>query len=85
MCKGVTNNFERLKRDIQEYTIKEFAEFLMLCGHRGPDWYTDKVCESCRKQNNGCPTKGNGCVYGDDYLTDVIKYLEMEALVNDKL
>ena len=73
------NNFERLKRDIQGYTIKEFAEFLLLCGKRGADWYTDKVCKMCRKQHNGCPTKGNGCIYGDDYLADVIAYLEAEV------
>ena len=38
-----------------------------------------KVCKACRKQHNGCPTMGNGCLYGDDYLDDVVKYLETEV------
>ena len=32
MSKGVMNNFERIKRDIQGYTLKELAVFLIASG-----------------------------------------------------
>lgn len=73
------NNFKKLKRDIQGMTIDQLAEFLLLCGSRGEDWYTNVVCRNCQKKHKGCPTGGESCIYGDDYLTDVIKYLEEEV------